>query len=247
MKAKLLQNLNLEPRDYLIYKTLLKLGPASIRQIATACNVNRGTTHEVLKKLMQQNLVSHHPLGKKFCYQAEPPAKLLTIAQSKQQFLGDFITQLSQHIIPSLEELKVLSSKPTVSYYEDFTGIEKVLKDVLDTMAKAQDKEYFVFSSKPMRQYLYLYYPNFTKLRVKRGIKVKAIALGKGGDQADLAERKWLPGQADENFLSYIIIYDHKLALISLTKDELPYAVVIEEAGIVQTLRFVFMSLWGMV
>lgn len=247
MKTKLLEDLNLEKRDYLIYRTLLKLGPASIRQISAACNVNRGTTYEVLKKLIQQNLLSLHPVGKRFCYQAEPPQKLLELAKNKQEGLSTLITQLSQQIIPNLEELKVLSTKPTVSYYEDFTGVEKVLSDVLFTMEKAVDKEYFVFSTKPMRQYLYLYFPNFTKLRIKRGIKVKAIALGKGGDQAELSERKWLPGQSEDNFLSYIIIYADKLALISLTKDELPYSVVIQETGIVQTLKFVFLSLWGLV
>jgi len=245
MDTEQLQNLGLGQRDFAVYKTLLKLGPSSVRNIAAESNINRGTTHEILNKLIKRNLVSHHPVGKGFRYQAESPEKILEIAKTRQESIVNLLEQLSSQVIPNLESLKVLSTKPTVSYYEDSTGVERVLKDVLSTMEKANTKEYFVFSAKPMRKYIYLYYPNFTKLRVKRGIAVKVIALGKGGDPAPLSQRKWLQGTSTSDFLSYIIIYEDKLALISLTKEELPYIVVIQEAGITQTMKFVFHSLWS--
>lgn len=245
MEENMLTLLGLEPRDLSVYKTLLKLGPSSVRNVAAESDINRGTTHEILNKLIKLNLVGKRPIGKSFNYQAESPQKILEIAKERKTSVDELIHRLTANIVPGLESLKVRSSKPNVSYYEDVVGVEKVLKDVLSTMEKTQEKEYYVFSAKPMRRYLYLYYPNFTKLRVKRKIYVKVIALGKGGDPAPLSERKWLHGSSSSDFLSYVIIYKDKLALISLTEDELPYSVVIQETGITQTMKFVFHSLWA--
>jgi sugar-specific transcriptional regulator TrmB len=244
MSTDAFPDISIDKRSYRIYKTLLEIGPAAIRQIAEKSGVNRGTTHEILKKLVRRNLASYHPKGKTFHYQAEPPERLLELTKKKQKNLRQLSQQLEESIIPNLLETKALSTKPTVSYYEDSHGVEKVLKDVLATMQKTKNKKYYVFSTKPMRNYLYLYFPNFTKQRVKGGIFVKVIALGEGGIPAPLSERRWLGNQTLKDFLSYVIIYSDKLALISLTKDDVPYSVVIKEAGISNTLKFIFNSLW---
>ena len=46
-----------------------------------------------------------------------------------------------------------------------------------------------------------------------------------GGDEAQLAERKWMKGEADA---SYIAIYPPKVAMISLAENNYPAVVVIE-------------------
>jgi hypothetical protein len=47
--------------------------------------------------------------------------------------------------------------------------------------------EYYAYSSRPLRQYLYRKFPHFTEQRIAEGIAVKVIAIGEGGDPASLA------------------------------------------------------------
>ena len=54
---------------------------------------------------------------------------------------------------------------------------------------------------------------------------MRVLAIGEGGDEAELAERKWMKGEGDA---SYIAIYPPKVAMISLTKNDFPVAVVID-------------------
>ncbi len=239
------QALGLNKKEYLVYKTLLQLGATSIREVAEKTQINRGTTHEILRQLKNKGLVSFQLKGKRKHYLAEPAEKLNSLLQQKHQFLNQTEKFLKNELIPQLKDQSFIPEKPVVQYYEGDEGIEKVLKDVLAIMKKTKPKEYFVFSARLLRKYLYRFFPAYTKQRIKHKIRVKVIALGKGGEEAALAQRKWLSSRNDTGS-SYIIIYANKLSLISLTKDELPYAVVIREESISQTMKLIFNHLWRM-
>lgn len=242
----MLKHLGLDRREFKTYQALLQLGPNSIRLVARQTGINRGTTHEILKNLVDKGLISYQLKGKRRHYLAENPDKLLQLAQEKQQTFSQLTKLLQNEIIPNLNSQKRIQKKPTARYYEGEEGIEKVLKDLLQTMQKQKDKSYFAYSAQPIRKYLYRLFPSFTKQRIKKGIAVKVIALGEGGEEAALAERKWLDTEDNTLFSSYIIIYSGKFAVISLVKDELPYAVVIHEPGIARTQKLIFQTLWNL-
>ena len=83
-------------------------------------------------------------------------------------------------------------------------------------------------------------FPTFTKQCVAKNIKVRVIAIG--GDEAELAERKWLQGKGDA---SYIAIYPPKVAMISLSDNNYPVVVVIDNNAIAGTQQMMFDTLWG--
>ena len=56
MKLDSLHQLGLNDREISIYRALLRLGPASIRDVAAESGVNRGSTYETLKKLASKLL-----------------------------------------------------------------------------------------------------------------------------------------------------------------------------------------------
>ena len=93
-----------------------------------------------------------------------------------------------------------------------------------------------------MRDYLYKLFPNFTKEKVRRGIKTKVIALGEGGDPKNLrlAERKWIQTDAP----AYIMIYGPKVALISVADDKKPFGVIVNDPKIAKTQKIIFESLF---
>jgi len=210
--------------------------------LADKSSVNRGSTYETLKVLASKGIVNYLPKGKRRVFQAESPDKLLDLAEEKRQHLEQTLLELKTEIIPGLNQLKPEFSSGNVRFYEGDDGVETVLRDILQSVGKQEDKIYCVISTSAIRDHLYRPFPNFTKLRVQKGIAVKVLAIGEGGEDAQLAERKWMKGQGDA---SYIAIYSSKVAMISLAKNNYPVVVVIDSKAISGTQQMMFDTLWG--
>jgi len=241
MNLSILKNLDLTEREIAVYHALLQLGPASIRDLAAKTNINRGTTYETLKVLVKKGIVNYLPKGNRRVFQAEDPNRLLALAEEKQQALEATLADLKSDIIPGLRHLKPEFSSSNVRFYEGDEGVEFVLKDILNSVDKYTHKHYSVISTQALRQHLYRPFPNFTKQRIAKGIHVNVLAIGEGGDEAELAERKWMQGEGDA---SYIAIYPPKVAMISLTDNNYPVAVVIDSQAISGTQQMMFDTLW---
>lgn len=238
-----LRQLDLTDRQIRVYQTLLQLGPASIRDIASEAGINRGTTYETLKQLATKGIVSYFPKGKRRVFQAEDPERLLSLGESKQQALSSAMDQLRREVIPALKLTQSEFSPGNVRFYEGDDGVELILRDILDSTGDHPDKGYAVISTKTLREHLYRPFPNFTRQRVQRGIRVRVLAVGEGGDDAELAERKWLPAGAAAD-ASYIAIYPPKVAMITLTDKNYPVVVMIDSAAIASTQQIMFDTLW---
>ncbi|MFT7686895.1 MAG: sugar-specific transcriptional regulator TrmB [Candidatus Azotimanducaceae bacterium] len=241
--------LGLSNRETDIYLALLKLGPCSIRDIASEAEINRGTTYETLKALKNRALVSYYPVGKRRFFCAEPPENLINLLEEKQETLDRASHLLRKEIVPDLIQLNPGSDSTTVRQYEGDDGIEFVLKDILKTVSKQPadtkgEKRYRVYSSKLIRKYLYRPLPNFTRMRVQKNVHVNVIAIGDGGESAPLSARKWIPDQNINLGASYVAIYPPKCAMISLTRGDYPSAVVIDSLSIAQAMSLSFDTLW---
>jgi sugar-specific transcriptional regulator TrmB len=243
--AEVLRVFGLEPRETRIYLALLESGPASIRDIADRAGINRGTTHELLKRMQQKGVVSYFPKGKRRHFSAEPPSRLKELAINHQTQVSEAMDLLEEKVIPQLSHLRPVTGNADVHYYEGDDGIELVLKDILSTVSEQDDRSYSVYSAKAIRKHLYRPFPNYTRQRVKLGIDVRVIAIGEGGEEAPLADRKWIDEKSSEKAGSYIAIYPPKVALISLSEGDLPTAVVIQSPTISNTHLTIFNTLWN--
>ena len=242
-KTQALGSLGLDTRQVKVYQSLHKLGPASIRDVAAEAGINRGSTYETLKQLVTMGLVNYLPKGKRRVFQAEDPEQLLSLGESKQQALAQAMDELRKDIIPALKQARPEFSPGNVRFYEGDDGVELVLRDILKSTAKQGNNAYSVISTKTLRQHLYRPFPNFTRQRVQQGIRVRVIAVGEGGDDAELAERKWLPAGAGTD-ASYIAIYPPKVAMITLADQDYPVVVIIDSAAIASTQQLLFDTLW---
>lgn len=239
-----LARLGLSARETDVYLALLKQGPTSIRDIARAAGINRGTTYELLKGLREKSLVSYFPKGKRRYFCAESPDLLVRLAEEKKDEIDRAASALKQEIVPDLRLLAPESATINVHHYEGDDGIEFVLRDILQTVGEQDDKRYRVYSSRMIRKYLYRPFPNFTRQRVQRSIHVNVIAIGPGGEDAPLAERKWIPaGKADAG-ASYVAIYPPKCAFVSLVKGDYPIAVILDSEAISLAQKISFDTLW---
>lgn len=238
-----LKKLGLEEKEVNIYMTLLTHGPSSVRKIAAVSGVNRGSTYDTLKALRERGLVSHFHEETKQHFVAEDPSKLKKLVTDRQEELAG-ISESLEEMIPELQSLfDQGGGKPVARYYEGPTGIKTILTDVLESMSRAKEKEYWVYSSSAVREAgLYDAFPDFTPQRVERGIRCRTIALGHNGSTAELSDHRWIP--AVEGTPTYILIYDGKCAFISLGASASLFGVVIDNAGIYQTQRVLFEQLW---
>ena len=245
MKLESLYHLGLDDREIRIYRALLRLGPAAIRDVANEAGVNRGTTYETLKTLATKGIVNYFPRGKRRVFQAEEPERLLQLGERRQQALSLAMDQLRNEVIPELKLSQASFSPGNVRFYEGDDGVELVLRDILDSAGSNPEEGYAVISTKTLREHLYRPFPNFTKQRESRGIRVRVIAVGEGGDEAEYAERKWLPA-SDTGDASYIAIYPPKVAMITLADKNYPVVVIIDSAAIASTQQILFDTLWDL-
>ena len=243
-----LEQFGLSHRQTDIYLALLRQGPSSIRDVANYAGLNRGTTYEELKTLKSRGLVTYFPKGKRRVFCAEPPEQLAILAADRETTVKKAARTLEYDILPDLKSLAPDSTITNVHHYEGDEGIEFVLKDILQSVGKhatANGETYYrVYSSKQIRKYLYRPFPNFTRQRVSQNIGVRVIAIGDGGEDAPLAERKWISASENETAASYMAIYPPKVAMISLVRGDYPTAVLLNSEAIALAMKISFDTLW---
>jgi len=238
----ILSQLGFNDKEIRVYLTLLTGGPSSVRKLAKDTDTNRGTVYESLKNLQRMGLAGVYQKHKKQFFLAEDPEKLLDVVEHKERAVCSLKRGVGE-ILPELKSLHVHGGmKPVVKYYEGAKGVQIILHDVLRTMSESSDKTYRAYSSAALRDYLYKEFPHFTKERIARRLSVKVIAVGAGGEDQPLSERRWL--SATEGSPTYSIIYGPKVAFISRDANEALIGVLVEDERIAATERLVFDHVW---
>lgn len=238
----ILNKLGFSEKEISVYLSLLHLGPSSVRAIAQQSEVNRGTTYDILKMLIEKGIVSYYHKDKHQYFLAEDPGRLNNLILEDVKKLNDSQLEL-ENIMPELKSIyNRPEEKPVVKYYEGSQGIKIILEDVLLTMSKVKDRKYYVYSSSDVRKHIYKDFPNFAKERVKNKIKCQVVAIGSGGELWGMDERKWI--SKSEGSPTYMIIYSGKLAMISLNKENKPIGLIISDHGIFQTNKMIFKHIW---
>lgn len=241
----LLKEIGLSDKEISVYLSLVELGPVPVRSVALYSKINRGTTYDILKNLLELGLVNYFDKSTHQYFMVTNPDKILGLVERRQKELEKVKKQVEE----TLPELKLIferrGGKPVVKFYEGPEGTRTILEDVLATMDQARDKTYFVYSSANVRKNVHLAMPNFSKQRVEQGIKVKTIALGEGGQLVGLDERKWLPQTKKDLVATYEFIYDGKVAHVSLDNKDNPVGIVIQNREVYETQKMIFDFNWS--
>jgi sugar-specific transcriptional regulator TrmB len=248
MDISILKKLGLSDKEIKIYLKLLENGPLSVRTVAQAAFLNRGTAYDVLKDLMKIGLVSYFHKDTKQHFVAEDPSRLIKLLSNREDELKSIKNRIEE-IVPDLKILQnSQNNKPVTKYYEGSRGIKFILSDLLSAMKEVKNKEYFIYSAPGIKEDVYAAYPDFIKKRIKYKIKVKTISLSEGGSIYGLDERKWLISQKNKltPAMTYIIIYSDKCAFISRDRSNTPVGVIIENKMIYETQKLIFLQLWNL-
>lgn len=235
--------LGLKSKDWPVYLALLQLGTAPLRRIAEEAGLNRGTTYDALKRLIELKLASYVDAKSHRYFTAEDPSRLRGLATRREVAIQEARQEISS-LLPELQTLLGASThRPVVRYYEGDSGIRSILEDVLQVAEQTESNMYRIYSSAGRISDLILAaWPKFTSTRIKRGINVRAIAIGGGGSTAGLDERRWL--RKDVESPTYIFLYEGKTAYISIDNQNKLFGVIIEGEAIAATQKMVFEMMW---
>jgi len=239
----ILREIGFSDKEIRVYLSLLACGTCSARRLAKDNELTKYAINEALKSLRESGLISAFQKHKKQYFMAEDPEKLMELVVRREQGMVEMKRRISE-LLPELRSIYAHGgNQPSVKYYEGMKGVEIILKDVLSTMSSFPgEKIYRVFSSPRLREFIYSNYPNFTKDRIARQIKVQILVMGKESPNRPLMEQKTIP--VKEGAPTYSFIYNNKVAFISLDQNDNPTGVIIEDACIAETQRIVFDQLW---
>ncbi len=241
----ILKGLGLNDKEIAVYLALIELGPSPVRAISTKSKVNRGTTYDILKALQNQGLVSFYDTKSHQYFVAEPPEKLIFLLEQKSNSIEELKSKIQSALPQIRARFEKQGGKPAVKLYEGLSGIRYILEDVLETMSVSDKKTYYIYSSSDVRKNVYLAMKDFSAKRIKKNIKVQSISLGEGGQLVGLDERKWMKFPVKDLKATYEIIYNGKVAHISLDNAENPVGVVIQNDEIYETQKLIFENIWN--
>lgn len=243
MDINFLKKLGFSDKEAKVYLALLHLGPSPVRKLADYTELNRGTVYDALKWLQERGVVNFFDKESKQYFVAENPDKLHELLRNQEMDLKDVKRRLDG-VVPELQALYNSGGNRPVARYFEGDECKKILEDVLTVCERESEKMYRVYSVEGLRKYLYKDFPTFSDARIAKGIAVKAIAIGEGGELRGLDERKWLKTSAKTP--TYIFIYSGKTAYVSLNAHKDPIGVVIENDGVCETQKQIFDSLWNL-
>jgi len=249
MQTELLYKLGFSDKSAKVYLSLLQLGPSSVRNIAEKSGLNRGSAYEALKWLQEEGVIAYYKKDSKHHFVAENPEKLHELVRRRNQELARVDSDLLK-VVPELQALHDKGGERPVARYFGQSDLKDILEDVLVTCEQSEEKSYLVYSTEGIREYLYKDFPTFSDVRIAKGIMVKVIAIGGGGELRGFDQRKWFdvhrtsaPGLYNA-VPTYIIMYPGKTAYISLNTKGEPIGVVIENEGVAGTQRLIFDEIW---
>lgn len=163
-----LQQLGFSENEAKVYLALLEIGFCTTGPIIKKTGLHRNIVYETLDKLINRGLVSLSIQKGKKHFRVLSPAKILQ--QEKTQF------DLAQEIVPTLIKMQK-SEKQEVILYEGVEGFKNAHLDAIEQMKKNDTVYVMIAGGKRWFEIMGSAIKKFDKLRVKKNIKDKVIAL----------------------------------------------------------------------
>ena len=216
-----------------MYIALVKLGPASVSEIAKKTNVHRVNIYDVLESLLKKGLVSSViKVNKKIFHPANPEA-LKNLLKKREEELKNAERELSE-----LSNIFKGGVKKDVQVFKGRLGLKTVLKDALASKTEILDYGSGIFPG---------FYPEYFNIweshRIKNRIRMRIVTSRsfKGKvPRKKLQIIKFL--DIEFKNLSSTFIYDDKIAIFMWVED--PIAILMENKELADSYRNYFQVLW---
>ncbi|MFH1175055.1 MAG: helix-turn-helix domain-containing protein [archaeon] len=240
MDTKPLENIGLTAFESKVYVALVELGSASASQIIQKTGLHRAVVYDLLERLIEKGLVGHVIKTRKKFFEASDPRRLMEIVKEKEQGISV--------LMPQLLELSKFGSALEVRIYKGKEGMKTVFEDIL----RGKPREWLVMGSGGETfQLIPAYLAQFQERRAKLGIHLRGLMLdsdkakkrGKELVQQQHTQIRFLPKQFKTP--SVINIYNDRVTLFSVTGENIPFIILIENRELMKSFKEYFEWLWS--
>lgn len=229
-----LEKLNFTVNETKVYVTLIYLGSSLAGKIAKEAQLDRSSTYNALKSLVQRGIVSTVYENKRTVYVPENPKKLLDYYHEKEE--------IAKQIIPRLhEQFQFKKQKTAVKLFQGYKGIKTIFQDIIDS-CKENETYYVLASEGKFSESMPYYAPLFRMKKEEKKIKTKMLIRdGREKKQRGrYTEYRKVP--SDVISPATINIYAGKVAI--LVWETQPKGILIENEAASKSLENYFKLLW---
>lgn len=213
-----------------VYLALLKLGSARAGQIAKEAQLNRTTTYDSLKRLLDKGLASYVIEANRKWFKAVGPERLLEILKEKEEEV--------QKILPNLVSIwRTPKESHNVTLYYGYKGIKSVFQDII-----REGKPICVLDAEgQFTERMPYYAPHFVRQIEAKKIPIRHIVRrGANVHPTKTTKIRYISKKARS--IAVTDIYGDKIAIIVWTDP--PEAVIIKNRGAADAYRLYFEMIW---
>jgi sugar-specific transcriptional regulator TrmB len=243
----ILKNAGLETTESLVYTTLLNNGALTVLEISNISKLKRTNLYNILEDLEKKNLVKKVETQSTTKYFPESPREIQKLLELKEDQINSSKNTFELLIDSLQSKHNLISHKPTITYFEGLTGLQKIYQDILDT-----GKDILLIRSTfddKRKDVDKLIQKQITE-QVKRGIHAKVV----GPPEKDAKELYLEIDKirlVEEHFITkfpfevpaQLIIYGNKTAIATIRKDII--ITLIDNNEITQTFKVMFEFIWN--
>lgn len=246
-----LESLGLQPNEAKVYLALIELGRGTVTEVSKAAQLNRTTGYDILERICLYGLANRSAQGKKRLYVAESPGRLKHFLENKKRTAERRLEDV-HNILPDLQALFHTELKPSISFAEGQSAIERMYEDQLQTKST-------IYSILELKGYAENYDDIGRRIsleRSRRGIKQKVLArkndvalawwakVYKGKKRLqESTEYRWLPENKKYSPAEEILIFDD-IVIGNLVKPNENMAFKIQSQSFADSLKMVFELAW---
>ena len=238
-KITSLKNLGLSEQETRVYLAALELGEATVQDLARKSGVKRTSIYNFIDKLKKQGYLAMTKRKKRVLYAAAHPKQLVELEKQRLAWL--------EGVLPELTAIyNKTPKKPKVTFYEGSEGIKEVYADTLREQRPIVAWSDWDYMESTLGSDFCKRYP---EERAKRHIPFSTISRDSQTSRAVMAKnekelRKMKFIKSEEELKTEINIYGDKVAMMSFRSNP-PFAVLIENHDIAETLRTAWQELWS--
>jgi sugar-specific transcriptional regulator TrmB len=227
---KKLKNLGFTKNEAKIYLALLKLGSVRAGTISKETQLNRTTTYDVLKNLLDKGLTSYVIQANRKWFRATNPQRILEMIKEKEEDAKEILPQL-HHIY------KKPKHKHNITLYYGYKGMKTVFEDFI-----REGKPISVIDPEPhLLDKMPYYAQHYIRQVNKNKIKLRHI-VSKGFDvkPTKTTEVRFIPKVIKSD--AALDVYGDKIAILIWTDP--PEAVIIKNKTAADSFREYFDIIW---
>lgn len=244
MDLKILEKLNMTPKEGRLYLALLEYGVAAASTLARKIEENRTSTYSLLNAMQKKGLVSFYVRNKIKYFTAVDPKVLIEHHLAEAKRLKEFLPEL-------MAIYNKYGEKPKITFYEGAEGIKQICETLFEVPNSTRDS-FMGIKKESIHPEIWRYFEeDFINRRVEknityRGIVTGEIPYGTKYQKTTKGQKRELKFVDEKRFpiKIHIDIYPrNKVALYSYDKDEM-MGVIIESQSFFVTMKTAFALAW---